>query len=101
MHANLNGTTNVGGCGIKPEHGPQSTLGVAVHQVPGVTRTSRYGWATTAVEHLQRSANSRVVLAQATLPLAIGIVGPGLIGATLLAQLEQQLKVTARSPSLP
>lgn len=38
-----------------------------------------------------RAVHARFYLA--TLPLAIGIVGPGLIGATLLEQLQQQLTV--------
>lgn len=38
-----------------------------------------------------RAVHARFYLA--TLPLAIGLVGPGLIGATLLAQIQQQLTV--------
>lgn len=40
-----------------------------------------------------RAVHARFYLA--TLPLAIGLVGPGLIGATLLEQLRQQLEVRA------
>lgn len=38
-----------------------------------------------------RAVHGRFYLA--TLPLALGIVGPGAIGATLLEQLRQQLQV--------
>ena len=39
-----------------------------------------------------RAVHARFYLA--TLPLAVAIVGPGLIGATFLAQLEQQMQVS-------
>lgn len=39
-----------------------------------------------------RAVHARFYLAQ--LPVAVGIVGPGLIGSTLLAQIEQQLPVS-------
>ena len=42
-----------------------------------------------------RAVHARFYLA--TLPLAVGIVGPGLIGATFLAQLEQQMEVRCQS----
>ena len=38
-----------------------------------------------------RAVHARFYLA--TLPLAVAVVGPGLIGATLLSQLEQQMQV--------
>ena len=38
-----------------------------------------------------RAVHGRFYLA--TLPLALGIVGPGLIGSTFIAQLHQETKV--------
>ena len=46
-----------------------------------------------------RAVHARFYLA--TLPLAIGLVGPGLIGATLLEQLRQQLEVGALGSRVP
>jgi len=39
-----------------------------------------------------RAVHARFYLA--TLPLALAVVGPGLIGATFLGQLEQQMQVS-------
>ena len=39
-----------------------------------------------------RAVHARFYLA--TLPLALAVVGPGLIGATFLSQLEQQMQVS-------
>jgi hypothetical protein len=46
-----------------------------------------------------RAVHARFYLA--TLPLAIGLVGPGLIGKTLLDQLRQQLQVGIVSRHAP
>ncbi len=40
-----------------------------------------------------RAVHARFYLA--TLPLALAVVGPGLIGATFLSQLEQQMQARA------
>ena len=41
-----------------------------------------------------RAVHARFYLA--TLPLALAVVGPGLIGATFLSQLEQQMQASMR-----
>jgi bifunctional aspartokinase / homoserine dehydrogenase 1 len=45
-----------------------------------------------------RAVHARFYLA--TLPLAVGLVGPGLIGSTFLEQLQQQAVVRADSPAV-
>ena len=46
-----------------------------------------------------RAVHARFYLA--TLPLALAIVGPGLIGATFLSQLEQQMEVRTAPSATP